>query len=827
MESTDGERLGDGLEVSLSDLLTKSRRELSTLFDDHLDRLKAMQQNTEKIPREGRFLPQLRVPLVLPVWQEAKFSERLQLTLPPYTNDTTRDADLAQHLARYGDLDGARKLGAAGVEEQHRVHYERNYPVEWSRLVVLLFHTAYARLAAAEPNEGVAELGGLHRQLRKVFSAKELQSPLASVLLAHGRTALQQSLPAWKKWPRPGPTDLTEIALREWGDVPGLAPRLAPGANKAEVVRLWTGTPEGRALIAPTPGRALDVTGLPFPVDGVQGVVACFDESDRLTGIVATYRAGIGQLYPEPGHFAATFEEHGLPGQDSNRTGGVLQRSYTWKDVVCDVLLPTRNSRVGAIVCLRQFQPSKPALSRSLGNLHLDGTFESNRLRVAPLALGDGVETEQPDVLAQLNKLLPEFHAVSAVLECVPKSDVTRRFLLKGDREVLVSVFKLAGPLWSAHGLGGFLAVEDERGDKLALTWDDGRTRYSLLLPNNVRFEHEFEMRNLAVAQDLVDASHRAKAFDQAQRKARLDAGQPWRRLSRALPGYDNVQLGMTENDVERAIPRLEKKEFGWRKLFQPTGQSTPHFLRQLVLRFGPDRRVVELRALYQDYNPAGTGEGVAPGLLGELQRTGGLVAAHSSPWAERWKDLSPKTPAVAYRWQDDRTLATFERSGDSTEIVLRDCPAAQPDGVTLPGLAFCSTGPEGFTLGSTREQVLGAWKGPKPAKPDAVPLALNSDRPEKYDGYLLWFDNNRLVKVVARHSTPGIGVHKTIDLVQALNSAWGQELKNLGCWSRVDATAEGQPQSYGWLDAHTRLRLFWQENQESLRMFTEWQSAK
>ena len=56
---------------------------------------------------------------------------------------------------------------------------------------------------------------------------------------------------------------------------------------------------------------------------------------------------------------------------------------------------------------------------------------------------------------------------------------------------------------------------------------------------------------------------------------------------------------------------------------------------------------------------------------------------------------------------------------------------------------------------------------------------------------------------------------------------AWGQELKNLGCWSRVDVTAEGQAQSYGWLDAHTRLRLFWQENQESLRLFTEWQTAK
>src|SRR5438093_756491 len=181
--------------------------------------------------------------------------------------------DLARHLAWFGDLDGARKLGGdAGVGrgdlELYRARYERSYPAEWSRLVVVLFHMAYAKLAAAEPNEGVAELGGLHRQLRKLFSAKEQQSPLAAVLLAHGRIALQQAVPAWKKLPNAGPADFLEAALKEWGEVPALTPRLAPGASKAEVVRLWTGTPDGRALIAPAPGRALDLTALPFPVEG-------------------------------------------------------------------------------------------------------------------------------------------------------------------------------------------------------------------------------------------------------------------------------------------------------------------------------------------------------------------------------------------------------------------------------------------------------------------------------------------------------------------------------------------------------------------------------
>ena len=42
-----------------------------------------------------------------------------------------------------------------------------------SRLVVVLFHVTYTKLAAAEPNEGATELVGLHRQLRQVLSAKE------------------------------------------------------------------------------------------------------------------------------------------------------------------------------------------------------------------------------------------------------------------------------------------------------------------------------------------------------------------------------------------------------------------------------------------------------------------------------------------------------------------------------------------------------------------------------------------------------------------------------------------------------------------------------
>src|SRR5262249_51172221 len=76
-------RLDDPVDVSLSALLTKSRAELATLADDALGRIAFK----EKEHRDGQLpfqlLPQARVPRVVPVWRQAKYSTKAGMSLPP------------------------------------------------------------------------------------------------------------------------------------------------------------------------------------------------------------------------------------------------------------------------------------------------------------------------------------------------------------------------------------------------------------------------------------------------------------------------------------------------------------------------------------------------------------------------------------------------------------------------------------------------------------------------------------------------------------------------------------------------------------------------
>src|SRR5204862_7119782 len=106
---------------------------------------------------EGRLqyylLPKVRLPLVVPIWQNAKYSTRLAFSVPSYVSDR-KDAPLAFHLARYGDLTAAEKLAEpadiAALSHIQASAAERAYPLEWTRLTALLFHAAEIRLASGE-----------------------------------------------------------------------------------------------------------------------------------------------------------------------------------------------------------------------------------------------------------------------------------------------------------------------------------------------------------------------------------------------------------------------------------------------------------------------------------------------------------------------------------------------------------------------------------------------------------------------------------------------------------------------------------------------------
>ena len=102
-------RLGDSIEVSLEGLLTKPRPELAELADQWLTKI----EYQERALKEGRLqyylLPKLRFPLVVPVWQNAKYSAQLGFSVPSYASDH-KDSALAFHLAHYGDSAAAKKF---------------------------------------------------------------------------------------------------------------------------------------------------------------------------------------------------------------------------------------------------------------------------------------------------------------------------------------------------------------------------------------------------------------------------------------------------------------------------------------------------------------------------------------------------------------------------------------------------------------------------------------------------------------------------------------------------------------------------------------------
>src|SRR2546423_7198482 len=104
------------------------------------------------------------------MWKDAGWSAEAGISLPPYLKPGVKDAALAWHLARFGDLEAARKLaGPADLEKiasLHRSLYDRNYPAEWSRLAARPLQ--FQQLHLIQGNfESAAEIVSIHEQLQK------------------------------------------------------------------------------------------------------------------------------------------------------------------------------------------------------------------------------------------------------------------------------------------------------------------------------------------------------------------------------------------------------------------------------------------------------------------------------------------------------------------------------------------------------------------------------------------------------------------------------------------------------------------------------------
>src|SRR5947209_16895230 len=89
--------VGGTAEISLEKLLATPRAELAAQADEVATRV----QLQEKARREGKqfpLLPDLRLPLAVPVFREAKFNAALGFSVPPYLAEGKKDSVLALHL---------------------------------------------------------------------------------------------------------------------------------------------------------------------------------------------------------------------------------------------------------------------------------------------------------------------------------------------------------------------------------------------------------------------------------------------------------------------------------------------------------------------------------------------------------------------------------------------------------------------------------------------------------------------------------------------------------------------------------------------------------
>jgi hypothetical protein len=826
----------------LAELLAVPRAELAKQYDE----LVAQVQIREKAHRDGTLafglLPRLRLPLILPIWGEASYSAKANISLPPYLAEGSTDNQLALHLARFGDAEAAQRLAnpsdAAVRKQIDELACTRNYPVEWTRYVALLLHTAEYRLAMGE-DEGRVELTSLHRQLREVLDAKAAHGPLGAALLAQGHKVLALAAAAWREHAQPDLADKADADLKAWDECPAPDVALPLGASSAAVADLLRSQARRHVLASLSTARALDLLTLPVTAEGAQGVIACFDGSDKLAEVLVVYRPRIADYYLEPAHLVLPLEDHGIAVSDRAQAASVHRRLYVFGELACDVAIVPRGYVLGAFV---RFSSSRSApqpihLARDFGVVNLDRSFSRDRARLVPEQLGDSVQTSRAPVLAEIVNPLAPLHPVEAILNRTAGQDLVESFALHyGGEENMPHLYQAALPLWSALGPGRIEAVDDKDGGHLALLWEDALTRYTVRLPHVSGRPFEFEARDRRGAEALVQRSVAAAEFDRNERKLRLERRKPLARIPRRLevgwstpPGY--AQLGHTREQVLATLPRGQSI----------VKQNTPDLLnvlftgepprtatratRQAFIRFGPDQKVAEIRVRYVDGPAAMSTARWTQDLYTSFLKPCGAALEGPGYWLTIWSDVPPRKPSpILARWQDDITSLTFQRDGTGAEAILRDCPLAHETGVPLPRFAYLPRGPDSIVLGEARDDLHRRWKIDAPRTLADGGVVLPPPKGSRYDALLVWFENDKVARVVARHAPISAGGKPSSPAPTQLTEAWGRQIRALGWPSRQEAISDNVLQSLGWHDDQTRIRMFWQESDEGPpRIFTEW----
>ncbi|HMF14595.1 MAG TPA: hypothetical protein VKE94_19905, partial [Gemmataceae bacterium] len=123
-----------------------------------------------------------------------------------------------------------------------------------------------------------------------------------------------------------------------------------------------------------------------------------------------------------------------------------------------------------------------------------------------------------------------------------------------------------------------------------------------------------------------------------------------------------------------------------------------------------------------------------------------------------------------------------------------------------------------------SRAALLDRLKIDKPQMLDDGGMAIPPPRGATYDALLVWFENDRVTRVVARHTLPPAASRPAPSTSDQITQAWARSIRSLGWPTRQDAGPDAGLLSLGWHDDRTRVRIFAQDVADgSPRVFTEW----
>jgi hypothetical protein len=833
-------RLGQTTDVDLSAWLKLSRSELAKLTDKWAAAVKNDQEAARNSSDAVELLPRLRPQVRLPVFQKAAFSAEAGFSLPPYVAPGTHDAAVALHLARFGDQEAALKLAdPTDLELRKQIQdarSEKDYPVEWSRLVGLVIASSQLKLAGGD-TDAATRLVLIHKQLRTILDTRASRGSLGAVLLPAGRRALILAAKAWRESGQ-NHNDLAEDiekAIADWGPVPEPIPQLQPGAAKNAVAAVFGTRISGKIVLALKPedmGRPLDLMSLPIPTNALAVVAAFLDKNDRLAEIQFTYRAKIEDVYPEAANLAYYLNEAGVPLKGESVEASLYRQTYVGGGLSIDAVRTNRSGALGGWVQVSAAKdPAKPAARhglRTFGSLDLDRTFEANRLAFVPGQTGPSIlVTDKPalkSLMAELQLPIP----TGVNLEREKGHDLLAGVQVTWAPEQTTKALEGLLPLlWSAFGNSRVAAVEKSTGAYLGFIWQDEHTQVEMRFP----FDDKgpvLIVRDSRGAESLPARAAAANQRGEVERKARLAGGKPDERLPRSLGAVNDysmeaLHLGQSKVEAETLLPdgkSTRRKEFPGGVslviLSNPLNGST-YWARQILLRYDDDR-VTEIRVRYH--------EGLAPARKGEalLERlnegkAGAPEAVHPN-WAGLWTGMAHPGKPVEWRWQDDLTIRTYRRDAGGSEVVLTDRASADA-GKPLGPLAFIQSGVPGCRIGETRVAVRTALKEPAATSAGADIYRQPANSP--YDRLLVWYVAGKVSRIVAVHrAKPG----KTdVQIATALSQAWGRDVAGLGYIRRQEGAHGHVRLSYFWHDERTRVETFVQEDDQGARLMTDWRS--